>query len=178
MLAWKAITKGRDRLAGRRPDSGGSPAGRSDFSERAQPVLWFLKFRIRLRSSRKRKSENLRPEVAVGFVFFVGFARSNTQRIREKSAISDLIHWPPVGRGAGRPGEKGVVDVYETLQQRCPAPIAPDQGHKRAAGPWPGLNLVPPALYHVWCHAKTPEDQHPRRSRRGPKADARAGQRT
>ena len=83
-----------------------------------------------------------------------------------------------VGRGAGRPGEEGVVDVYETLQQRRPVPIAPDQGHKRAAGPWPGLNLVPPALCHVWCHAKTPEDQHSRWSPGGPGAGARTGQRT
>ena len=95
-----------------------------------------------------------------------------------KPPIADLIHRRRSAEELVDQVKRPIFDVHMALQEGLRRAIAPDQGHKRAAGPWPGLNLVPPALYHVWCHAKTPEDQHPRWSPGGPGAGARAGQRT
>ena len=85
---------------------------------------------------------------------------------------------PTVGRGAGRLGEKDDFGRPRGPAAGTSARDRAESAQKRAAGLCRQPNQVRPGLYHVWSHAKTPEDQHPRRSRRGPKADPRTGQRT
>ena len=64
-----------------------STSGRSPFGGSAS-------VQIRIRSSRKRKSEDLHPELAGGFFCFLWFADEDPKLVRGKSSHSDLIRRP------------------------------------------------------------------------------------
>ena len=71
-----------------------------------------------------------------------------------------------------------ILDVHVALQRGHRRAIAPNQPKNALQGSAGSRTRSGQVCNHVWSHAKTPEDQHPRRSRRGPKADPRTGQRT
>ena len=83
-----------------RGGSGISPNGRSPFcgssSSRSGPEL-----------EEPQKSEDLRPELAGGFVCLEKFAKTKKVSADRKFSDLGLDTTPAVGRGAGRPGKKG-----------------------------------------------------------------------
>ena len=83
------------------------------------PELW---------SSRKQKSAVLDPDRVVGFVFFVGFARSNPQRNQGKSPILDLIQSLQSAEELVDQVKRPILDIYMALQEGRRRAIAPDRG--------------------------------------------------
>ena len=119
--------------------------GGGAFSKRAQPVLWFLE----LRSSRNRKGRGPASGTRWRFRVFPGGCEGESGTKPRQFSDLGLDTLPAAGRGAGRPGEKGDLDVHETLQRGLDHAIAPDRGQNQAAESLCRRNLDPPELYHV-----------------------------
>ena len=118
---------------------------------------------VRVRSSREPQKRSPDSGPRWRFRLFRGVCEDEHRSAERKTADLRLDTRHRSDEELVDPVKQVSVDVYETLQGPFGRGSGSGPVEKRATAARRRRNQVPPALYHVWSHAETPENQHPSR---------------